>query len=136
MATVSQQPPVTGPPQNRHPHRSKILVPVIVLAVLAILIIIVATASGGGGPYRARVIGHTVLNPALVAVRVQVTNTGTTAGTPQITITVSGPGGANTSSDVVTPDSPVRAGQTVVVNDAITVTGGAAHLTQFSASTG
>ena len=31
---------------------------------------------------------------------------------------------------------PVRAGQTMAVNDAITVTGGAADLTQFSASSG
>src|SRR5262252_9460164 len=103
MATVSKQAPVTGPPQKKHPHRRRILVPVILLSVLAILIIIVAAASGsgGGGPYRARVTGHTVLNPALVAVQVQVTNTGKTAGTPEITITVSGPRGANPSTDVV-----------------------------------
>jgi hypothetical protein len=139
MATVSKQLLVTGPPPKEHPHGRRILVPVILVSVLAILIIIVATAcGGGGGPYRARVIGHTMLNPALVAVRVQVTNTGTTAGTPKITITVSGAAGANTSTDVVTPHSPIRAGQTVTVNDAITVSGnqGAAALTQFSASTG
>ena len=140
MATVSKQILVTGPPPKEHPHGRRILVPVILVSVLAILIIIVAAAcgGGGGGPYRARVIGHTMLNPALVAVRVQVTNTGTTAGTPKITITVSGPAGANTSTDVVTPHSPIRAGQTVTVNDAITVSGnqGAAALTQFSAAAG
>jgi hypothetical protein len=130
-ATVSKQPPVAGAPQKKRPHGRKILVPAILLSVLAILIIIMATASGGGGSYRARVIGHSVLNPALVAVRVQVTNTGSTAGTPQVTITDSGPAGANTSTDVVTPHSPIRAGQTVMLNDAITVTGnqGAAYLT-------
>ena len=86
---------------------------------------------GGGGSYKATVMNYNVINPADLGVTVQLTNTGSSPGTPTCTIQASDPSGAYNGIDVVTLQDPVQPGQTTHFADNIVITSqGAQYVSQ------
>lgn len=85
---------------------------------------------GGGGSYRAAVGATAVIDPADLAVTVHVTNTGSSAGTPQCTIDASDPAGSYHGVDVATLKDQVAAGATDTFVDNLIITNqGASYVT-------
>ena len=73
---------------------------------------------------------HQVINPADLAVFVDVTNTGTQATTPTCTINAHDPSGTYTGTDTLTALKPLPPGQSAVYRDDVTITSqGAANVT-------
>src|SRR5579872_67569 len=94
----------------------------------------IATTGGPGTTFRARVEHYTVINPADLAVVVQVTNTGTRAAKPACTVTAQDASGAYSGFDSGTLTDPVPPGQTVTYVDNLVITGqGAGFVTQADA---
>jgi hypothetical protein len=106
----------------------------LVLIVIGLLVWAGFTLFGGGsggGKYAAMSTGHTVINPADLAVSVRVTNTGKKASTPECTINASDPSGAYHGVDVVTLKGKLAAGATTNFADNLTITKqGAQYVTE------
>lgn len=123
-------PAVKAPRRRRRPLLGCLAV--IAAAAVAGIAISVAT-SGGGTTWKAHVENSVVINPADLAVAVQVTNTGSTAGTPTCTVTAQDPSDAYGGFDEGTLTSPVQPGATTTYVDNVTISGqGARYVTQVS----
>lgn len=86
---------------------------------------------GGGTTYKAKSIGHAVINPADLSVAVQVTNTGSSPGTPECQITAEDPDYAYTGFDDVTLKGTLQPGQTTHFADSFVITHqGAQYVTE------
>jgi hypothetical protein len=105
--------------------------------LIATAAIAVLSVTGCGGPattYSAKVTRYEVINPADLAVVVQVTNTGDQAGTPTCTIDAEDGSYAYHGVDVATLKDPVAAGATTNFADNLTITGqGAQYVTEATA---
>lgn len=128
-------------PQSSRPPRRKIRKGRLVLsAIIAVALIVAVSAalSGGGGAsasWKARVTNYVVINPADLAVTVQVTDTGKAAGTPTCTVQASDAAYAYTGFDEGTLDRPVQPGATTTYVDNVTITHqGAQYVTQVTVS--
>jgi hypothetical protein len=105
----------------------------IALAAIAAIAAACLTGCGGGTTYKAKVQDYNVINPADLGVTVQVTNTGSKAGTPSCTIDAQDPSFAYSGVDVATLKDPVAPGATTHFADNITITGqGAQYVTQVT----
>jgi hypothetical protein len=93
------------------------------------------TGCSGGTTWKADVTRYTVINPADLAVVVQVTNTGGKPAVPTCTIDASDASGAYNGVDVATLKDPVTAGATTHFVDNLVITQqGAGYVTEASAS--
>jgi hypothetical protein len=103
------------------------------LIALAACIALAVAGCGSSTTYKASVKDYNAINPADLAVTVQVTNAGSASGTPSCTIQASDPSGAYTGIDVATLQNPVAAGQTTRFVDNIFITHqGASYVTDVT----
>lgn len=103
--------------------------------VIAVALIVSHGGGSGSGSWKAHVENTVVINPADLAVAVQVTNAGKTAGAPTCTVKASDPSSAYTGFDEGTLTSPVQPGATTTYVDNVTITGqGAAYVTNVTVS--
>jgi hypothetical protein len=105
------------------------------IAAVALVWLIVHVTSGGGAKFTATVMGYNPVNPADLAVYVQVTNTSSKPGTPACTINAQDASYAYHGIDIVTLQGSVAAGQTTHFEDNVTITSqGAQYVTQVTVS--
>lgn len=92
-------------------------------AVLAAAPLLLASCSSGpAATFRASITNRAVINPATLAVTIQVTNTSKAAGTPQCTIQASDASGSYSGTDVATMRSQLAQGKTTTFVDDLTIT--------------
>jgi hypothetical protein len=137
-----QQPPPRYQPPPRKRRKARWPRVLLALAVTAVAIIVIGTVIGavfhvgsGGTTYRA-VVEHTaVINPADLAVTIQVTNTGRNAGSPDCTVQASDASDAYTGINEGTLSGKVQPGQTVTsVMNLIITHQGAQYVTSATVS--
>jgi hypothetical protein len=92
------------------------------VAALAAAMTVGAAGCSSGTTYKAKVVTYTVINPADLAVVVQVTNTGTAAGTPECQIDAEDASYAYHGFDDVTLKGTLQPGQTTHFADNIVIT--------------
>jgi hypothetical protein len=99
-----------------------------VLGVLAWFL--VSVYGGSSGSFKARVAGTNVVNPATLAVTIQVTNTGSSAAAPDCTVDASDASGTYSGANEGTFSSAIAPGQTSTSVMEVTITGqGARYVT-------
>jgi len=132
------QPPASAAGRSRPPRRrvraGRLIVLAASLVVIAVVIAVLAS-SGSGAKWSARVEGYQVISPADLGVTVQVTDTGTKAGTPTCTVQAQDPSYTYTGIDVGTLRNAVQPGRTATYVDNVTITRqGARYVTQVTVS--
>lgn len=107
------------------------------LGLLAFITIVIFIAVGGfkssspATTFSGSVTGISVINPASVNVQFTISNTGTSAGTPNCSVRVQDPSGAYTGSDSPSISAPIAVGASLSGNMNLIVTGqGAQYATQ------
>ena len=94
----------------------------IIIAALvgfAAAVVVLGLTGCASASYSARVTDHDIASASRVDVWVSVVNTGSKAGTPDVTVTVSDPSGAYTGVDVFTPTRPIQPGSTGRVKNGV-----------------
>ena len=113
---------------RRKPRWGFILIALAIIGALAWFL--VSVYGGSSGSFKARVTSTNVVNPATLAVAIQVTNTSGSAATPDCTVDATDPSGAYTGANEGTFSSAIAPGQTDTSVMDVTITGlGARYVT-------
>lgn len=90
--------------------------------IAAAFVILAAAGCGGGGSYSAKIMNYQALDPAHLGVTVQVTNTGSSAGTPSCLIQAISNQNGDNGTDDVTVEGTLQPGQTTHFADSFVIT--------------
>ena len=121
-------------PAERNVPRRRLVI-VILLGFAGITAWFLWSVYSSSGSFTAKVTGTTVINPATLAVTIQVTNTGTSAATPMCTVDATAPARAYTGVNAGSLSAPVQPGQTMTTVMDVVITGqGARYVTQATVS--
>jgi hypothetical protein len=105
------------------------------LIMIAVIVVVLVVLNGGTNvSYSASIASMQPINPAAVSVSVQVTNTGSSSGTPACTVHVRSPNGAYTGEGVLTAQQTLPKGSQTTLQGTITVTHQGAHSVTSAAS--
>jgi len=120
------------PPRRRRGGLLRFVALLIVLAVIAVILILLN--GGTNVSYNASIASMQPLSASEVAVSVQVTNSGSSSGTPACTINVKSPDGAYGGEGEVTASQALAKGAQTMLHDTITITHQGAHAVTAAAS--
>lgn len=127
--------PETPPQPQKKPPNITGIIGVVILAGIGLIWYLGTHHGGSGTTYQATVTSYSAVNPADLDVAVEVTNTGSKAGTPTCTIKASDASGAYNGFDQAKMNGPLAAGASSDYSSDVTITSqGASYVTDVTAT--